>query len=442
MGLNCAWLAARRAAGCEDGGITFFSLFLFLMMVMAAGLALDVNHAVQARNQLQGAADAAGHAALYWRYRNDEASSVSKGIEVAEANMPTSIYGNVLATADVQFGDWDPATRSFTPVAGDPTAVRVTTRRTQAVGNGVTTFLMKALGKPVLDLNTVSIWDSEDGWCPGGEGMFAVGEVQLLSSATYHDGVCIHSEDRVELLQNATFDPGSALTLPDARDLVVPGGVPDPDSGINAALDAMRLNLDAFFNELPAIADDHLAPNDPVQPSYITDKTLPLPVTPSGNVTAADIRPNAVNHLDCAGPSLTIEPGLIIGNAVVVTDCEVIFGAGAGLENSTLVVLSPSSQAITAPNGVKLGASNYCVDGGGGATVVALGDVDFGAGTEAQGVSVIAGGNISIAANADGLAGIDFLAGGELDADASGTVGDCDYAPPKPFRIPVFKMVL
>ncbi|MEM9344936.1 MAG: hypothetical protein AAGA87_18020 [Pseudomonadota bacterium] len=188
---------------------------------------------------------------------------------------------------------------------------------------------------------------------------------------------------------------------------------------------------------------DHLDPTLPVQPDYVTDQTLPFPVTPAGSeVTAGDIAPNAVNHFSCNGPTLTFEAGLVVEDAVIVTDCQVQFGAGVALEDATLVVLDPSDQAVRAPDGVRLGATDYCSTGQGGATVVSLGGVSLGSGTAAYGATVVADGSVSVDSVPDGLGGINFMSGGEIEAAASGTVGDCKFDPPRPFPVPVFKMVL
>ena len=296
MNRHAALRAARDAARCEEGGITALSLFLFMGMVMAAGLALDVQNALQSRNQLQGAADAAGHAALFWRYRNDEADAIAKGVEVAEANMPVSLYGDVLLTADVEFGDWDPVARVFTPAPGNPTAVRVTARRAEGRGNGVGTFLMRMVGVTELDLSAVSVWDAEESWCPGGKGFFSLKELRLTTAQTIDGGVCLHSEDRVTLLQDPTFNPGSTVSMPNAADLGVPGGTIDPKTGLASALEGASVNLDAFYNDLPGMAWDHLDPGNAVQPSYVSNQSFPVPVTPpNSRVTPADVATHAVN---------------------------------------------------------------------------------------------------------------------------------------------------
>lgn len=442
MKLLQIWKLARIAAGNEEGGITVLSLFLFIVMLMAAGFAIDVNNAVQARTQLQGAADAAGHAALYTRYKDPvEANAIAKGVAIAEANMPTSIYGSVLATADIEFGDWDAKNREFLPGVG-ATAVRVTTRRSG--GDGVSTFLLKLIGVDAFDLNTVSVWDYDEGWCPRGEGYFAVGRVDIQSNNHYKDGFCVHSEKHVEFNQGSIFDQGVVVSMPDENDIVLPQSGMDQNTGLWEALDSINYNLTTFFNELETLANEFLDPTSGVQPSYITDMTPP-PTTPKkwkSNVTAADIVPHAVNYMDCLNKTLTFDNDAIIANAVIVTPCEVKFSSGAALENATLVVLDKSSKSVSAPAGMRIGSSTYCNDGQGGATLITLGDFSVAAGLEVYGGNVIAAGNLSGTSNANGLAGINFMAGSELDVTANGDMGFCNFGPPQPFDIPVFKMVM
>ena len=444
MKLLQLWKLARVAARNEEGGITVLSLFFFIVMLMAAGLAIDVNNAVQARNQLQGAADAAGHAALYWRNKQSDVDlAKTRGISIAEANMPTSIYGNVLATADVEFGDWDSTTQTFTPDTTDDSAVRVTTRRTKAGSNSVTTFLLKFIGQDELELNTVSIWDADDGWCPRGEGYFAVGRVDIQSNNDYLDGFCIHSETHVEFNQNSTFQEGVVVSMPNEGDLVIPNSGFSGNTGLYEALDSINYNLTSFFNDLPAMANSHLVPTSSVQPSYITDMTTPpsKPTKYKKPITAADITPNAVNYMDCNNKTLTVDNNVVITNAVIVTPCEVKFNSGAAIENATLVVLNTSSKSVSASSGFRIGNANYCNDGLGGTTLITLGDFTVASGLEVYGGNVIAAGDISGSANADGLAGINFMAGGTLDMTSNGDMGFCNFGPPQPFRIPVYKMV-
>jgi hypothetical protein len=427
-------------AEAEDAGITVLSLFLFLGMIMASALAIDFNNMMKSQTQLQGAADAAGHAALYWSWRHGETEAKAKAIEIAERNMPTSIYGNVLATVDIEFGDWDGIARTFTPGSSD-TAVRVTTRRTAENSNGLGTFLLKFIGMNVLDFTTVSVWDYEEGWCPRGEGFFAVGVVDIQSNNTYRDGFCVHSQTHVEFNQNSTFEDGVVVSMPDESDLAIPNSGMDNNTGLEKALDSITHNLDSFFEDLPELIGKYEDPYSEVNEPMITNK-LVNSKTMNSNVTAADIEPYAVNMLGCNGKTLTIDNDVVIRDAVIVTDCEVKFNSGAAIENATLITTNTGSKSISAPSGFRIGAKNYCDDLAGGANLITMGDMTVASGLEAYGANVIAKGNINVTANADGLAGINFMAGGRIDATSNGDLGFCNEGPPQPFDIPVFKMVM
>ena len=126
----------------------------------------------------------------------------------------------------------------------------------------------------------------------------------------------------------------------------------------------------------------------------------------------------------------------------IVTSCEVKFSSGSALENATLVVLDTSAKSVSAPSGFRVGAPTYCSDGQRGAKIITLGDITVASGFEAYGANLIAAGDINVTANANGLAGINFMAGGRIDATSNGDMGFCDYGPPEDFNIPVFTMVM
>jgi hypothetical protein len=433
---------AANAVTREDGGITVASLFLFIGMLMAAGLAIDSNNMLQSRTQLQGAADAAGHAALYWRWRNTEPDAQQKAVDVARLNMPVSVYSDVVTNADVEFGDWDPATRSFTAVSGNNTAVRVTARRSVAGANAIPTMLMKVLGMQRLETSATSIWDHENGWCNGKAGFFAQGVVDIQSNNAYRDGFCVHSETHVELQQNNTFATDTVVSMPDVNDLVTPSGGLNPSTnpGLVQALDSANHNLDTFFNGLPDLISQYADPSSAVN-GAITD-TAVHSARISGNVGPSDYRQNAVNILDCQGATLTIDDNVVIQNTVIITDCEVQFNPGAAIEDATLITTDTSSGSVTAPSGVRVGANNFCTTGNGGANLLTMGDMRVASGFEGYGANIIAAGDVGFTANANGMGGLNVMAGGRIDATSNGGMRPCGQNPPQPFQIPVFKMVM
>ena len=121
----------QKFAHREDGAFTILGLFVFIAMIVIGGLALDVSSAMMARTQLQVAADAVAHAALYSRDWDTAAEAKTKALALAEINMPSSKFGAVLTVDDIQFGYWHSDTQTFELDANSKNGVRVDTSRLQ-----------------------------------------------------------------------------------------------------------------------------------------------------------------------------------------------------------------------------------------------------------------------------------------------------------------------
>lgn len=436
----------------ETGSITIWSLFNLILLCTFAGLAIDVNNAVQSRTQLQGAADAAGHAALYYRLRNPEDFAIQKAQEVAAQNMPTSIFGNIIATTDVEFGDWDSVDRTFTVDSGNRTAVRVTARRVASRANAVRTFLLRFMGMSELDINAVSVWDAEDGFCPPrspdkkrGEGFFAVGMVDMQTANSFYDGFCVHSEDYVKVSQDNYFEEGVIVSMPDQSDLQVPASGMEKNDGLPEALRSMNYNLESFFNGLPDLISEYNDPSSETMPDFITDTSAVHEVNlknPASKLVQSMLLEGAVNRVNCKGSNLTIDQDAVLHDVVIITDCNIKFMMGAALENVTLITTSTDTKSIDGPQGVRLGANDYCSTGEDGVTVITMGGASFAAEFQGYGVNMIAKSDLNLAAAADGLAGVNFMSGGEIDITALSDFGFCANGPPQDFIIPVIRMVM
>ncbi|MDH5798545.1 MAG: Tad domain-containing protein, partial [Paracoccaceae bacterium] len=88
----------------DQGSMTVFGLYLFIGIMMIGALAVDVASAYMARTQLQVAADATAHAALYLREDNSSSDSKAMALNLTSVNMPSSKFGTVLSTSDMHFG--------------------------------------------------------------------------------------------------------------------------------------------------------------------------------------------------------------------------------------------------------------------------------------------------------------------------------------------------
>ena len=199
-----------RFGSREDGAMTIFGIYIFLSMAILSAIAVDVANLMAARNQLQVAADTAGHAALYYRdisHRdpNSAQDSKAKAIEMAGFGMPSQNYGAVIGMEDIVFGTWDHELQAFHADDSSRDAVMVKTSRMSSKSNSVASLLFKFVGIDDWDIVTPAVFATYRPMCFR-EGFVADGVVDLQSNNGYSNGFCIHSNDHVEMNSNNTFE--------------------------------------------------------------------------------------------------------------------------------------------------------------------------------------------------------------------------------------------
>lgn len=141
----------------ENGTAMLFVVGIFVLLLGFAALAVDVGYMYVLRSQLQNAADAAALAAA--SNLGDEADSRSLANTYAAYNMQETKHGDVLSDSDIVFGNWDTASRVFTPVGGLAAlnAVQITTRRAEVNDNPVQHFFAQAIGYPQSDIAATAV---------------------------------------------------------------------------------------------------------------------------------------------------------------------------------------------------------------------------------------------------------------------------------------------
>ncbi|MGH6948441.1 MAG: TadG family pilus assembly protein, partial [Kiloniellales bacterium] len=137
------------------GAIAPLAAIVLAVVLGFAALSLDMGHNYFVQNRLQAAADASSLAGV--SQLPDEVAMVTKAQEYAEKNMPSAGYGTVLANTDVVAGNWDPATRTFTPALEPLNAVQTTTRQQAASGNAAPVFLGQIFGYTGYNLGAAAI---------------------------------------------------------------------------------------------------------------------------------------------------------------------------------------------------------------------------------------------------------------------------------------------
>ncbi|MDB5297691.1 MAG: wapA 1 [Phycisphaerales bacterium] len=124
----------------RHGAVLIYAIVSMVLLLLMGTLAVDWGRAQLVKTELQSAADAAaryGVAGL----KQDVATATTQAKYAAGLNTADG-KAVVLTTAeDVEFGTWDPATRSFEALSGtaqvSATAVRVTTRRVKGRNNAI-----------------------------------------------------------------------------------------------------------------------------------------------------------------------------------------------------------------------------------------------------------------------------------------------------------------
>jgi Flp pilus assembly protein TadG len=154
-------------------GVTAVMVALTLTVLLAmAAAAIDVGHALVARNELQNAADAAALAgartlgvayegmtpaemATYTLTGGDQAAIVAAAQATSVLNKAAAVDVSVNA-ADVGIGLWDSASRTFTVAVNQPRAVRVVTHRDGSANGPISTFLAGVVGMTTVSVSAVA----------------------------------------------------------------------------------------------------------------------------------------------------------------------------------------------------------------------------------------------------------------------------------------------
>ncbi|MDH4083645.1 MAG: pilus assembly protein TadG-related protein [Nitrospira sp.] len=161
--------------GNEHGAVAVMTaLFLVVLLAMAAA-AIDIGHALVAKNELQNTADAAALAGTrslgliyegmtpaeqqaYTLTGGDQATIVSAVQTTALANSAAGVSIAVNAS-DIAIGTWNPTTRIHTPTVNQPKAVRVWARRDSSANGAISTFLAGVVGLTSISVSAVATAD-------------------------------------------------------------------------------------------------------------------------------------------------------------------------------------------------------------------------------------------------------------------------------------------
>ncbi|MGA9412946.1 MAG: Tad domain-containing protein [Roseobacter sp.] len=462
----------------EDGAATPFAIFIFCIFVVIGGLAVDFNKATSERTQMQLATDTAAHAALYsWEFKPvNEATTTA--VAAVEGMLPDVAYFDALRGTDIEYGFWDSATLTFT---ADPTfveekdnplrsAVRATAQLEEARSNQSKTILLSIIGRDRLSIRTDSVYASYYPPCFN-EGFVAQDVVDLQSNNSYTDGFCIHSNTYVSLNQNNYFEPGTVVSMPSMADLDIPSSGFEKNEGLQEALrkGAYRMRLLTQMPMMMQTLRDGYA-KYAVQGGVMYDEEVLWPVdvsaggggsvstsgddtTTTGNgkgnnkkntdssstpdntpvtrfkasdsgkknlVAASFDQPNRIYQLECSSNGDITFAAETFSDFVLITDCPIKFSNGTILED----VLIATEGDVNASH-VQIGKDDNCAPGG-GASIWTYGDVKTASALSGYGAQILALGDIQFTANANGVKGVSFIAGGRIDGTSNSNMGFCN----------------
>lgn len=159
-------------------------------------------------------------------------------------------------------------------------------------------------------------------------------------------------------------------------------------------------------------------------------------------IEAANLKTGRIHQVTCTEPSenLTIGNDVVVDSVVIYTNCPVSFSQGVVVKNAVIVTTSTSATSFKAPNGVVLGLDDNCADGG-AAQLVTMGSMSFASEVSMYGSQLLAMGDITFSANADGLEGASMVAGGEISGTSNMIMGACGDYDEDNFQVSYFKMV-
>ncbi|MGI9390317.1 MAG: pilus assembly protein TadG-related protein [Boseongicola sp.] len=404
-----------------SGAITVMNIFFLMVVAILAGIAIDTASLVQARTQLQVAADTAAHAAMYTRDQNDAATAKAKGLEVALHNMPSARFGTILDVNDIHFGTYDAATAEFTIDETSTTAVYVKTGRLSDTANPVTAFLLQFIGQDEFDVVATSVYAAvlppcyNDGW-------LARQRVDAQSNNSFADDFCLYSDTQIEMNNHNSFVNGTTVSAPyGADDITVPSGGWTSNPGLLEAVRVDHMTL-SILNKFDVVEANLANPNSRFDRSYLTT-TAWTNVPASNKMDQTDFPAGGMyNITGCPGPGVTLETD--ISSVVLKFDCKVKIANGIAFEDVVLINYDTGANSFSATNNLRLGVDDNC-DPDGGAILVLYGGADLGQGLQIFSSQVLAHGDVEFAAQGNGVEGGSIISAGEIDGTSLTNMSGC-----------------
>jgi Flp pilus assembly protein TadG len=271
MNNRCSTYLMKPLKNSHGAAAVMVALTMVVLLAMGAA-AIDIGHALVARNELQNVSDSAalaGTRALGAIYEGmttaqQQAYVLTAGDRaIVESRVQTAANANKAAgvsitinTADIQIGIWNAATRTLTPTVNQPKSVRVTSRRDASANGVISTFLANVVGMPSVSVGAVATADLT------AVGQTAPGQLDVpfaISSFYFTQFGC---GDAIQFYPNDgtpqacaawdTFDqsPSNATTLRHIIDGMIDGSYESPATQPGDSLQFINGNVASAFPNL------------------------------------------------------------------------------------------------------------------------------------------------------------------------------------------------
>jgi Flp pilus assembly protein TadG len=447
---------ASRFVVQSDGSMGIYALLIFVSVCMIVGLSMDVANAYKVRSEIQVAADTAAHSALLTRLRDGRTQAIQNAVDTAAVNLTGSRATNVINTADVSFGRWDRATKTFTPDPNATTAVMVKARRDRSRLNGVNTFVMSFVGLKAWDVNAVAVAETYRPSCLR-EGFVAENLIDIQSNNGFENGFCMHSNTSISINQNNYFEAGTIVSMPHLDDLDIAASGFKQNDGLLEALRESFYNIRVLnriqdivrgltLGDLPTLKA-MTAGGAGTTLEYITN---PVPLTVTGcDLTMSNLTTGRIHIVNCGS---TLKLGGTIKKVALVTSAQIQFTKEGQFEDAIIATSNTGAMSLKGPAGsggkkgsgldnITFGKNDDCAAGG-GIQLVTLGGVHMAAGLNMYGSQVLAAGRIEFAANADGIEGVSMVSADTVSGTSNMQMGFCGTGMEGNFEVDYYRLAL
>ena len=454
----------RRFAAGEDGAGTVFGLFLFMIIVIMGGIALDGSNAWRNATHLNASADAASHAGAVALANGGNVTDVRALAEAAAlANMPQQRYGSVMGDAleDIQLMHFDTDTRALSTV-GEQNAVVVTLRQTAGNSNAVRTYFLRLMGFDSWNVigRSIAVFDAS-AECNNTDGVYADDEISLSSQNQVGPGFCVHSQHAVWLPQQNSFGEGSMVSMPNLADCKSKC-TEEANPGINPV--ALNMILPDFGAYIMMMHDEFLKPTSDslLKAAWLNEKAITASVWKNSlqpledvgvKTTKMDIGSvvnltwdqfhampslpkGLVYNVDCklngnsSKTRLTFDGATaLMDGSALVTNCSLHFDDGAEVLGSLVITTRDQSTAtVTSGSDVTVAdPTKTCADTN-RTTVMSMGKVSVPAKFVMSNVTLVVDDDVNIASassNSTASRGLSIYSSGKVSLSSQHSLETC-----------------